>query len=76
MKKLTLNTESLKVQAFETAEEPRLRGTVQAHESDYLNDCTRYCGTEGECTYWRSCWTERYDCVATEAGWTCGPLGC
>ena len=57
---------------FETAEEPRLRGTVQAHESDYMNDCTRYCNTEGECTYWRSCWTER----AERSEWGKWPTCC
>jgi hypothetical protein len=78
MKKLKLNAEAIEVQSFEAAREPAQRGTVQAHESDYHNDCTLGCPTDGECTYWRSCWTERYDCTpnCTEGGWTCYPVGC
>ncbi|HEX8905163.1 MAG TPA: hypothetical protein VF771_10000 [Longimicrobiaceae bacterium] len=61
MKKLKLNVDALRVDAFATSEEAGERGTVQAHMTNGGNTC--YCTGDCTsvnigcfCTEWVSCW--------------------
>jgi hypothetical protein len=66
MKKLRLQVESLRVESFDTREQPRGRGTVQAHDTNggtcHLSECgATYCATNcypycpGADTYQQTC---------------------